>query len=60
MKRYLTLFFFGLSIAIIVIGLSIDVYWSGIAAWGLAIICLSFAAYYTKYIPEKKNKDSQS
>lgn len=58
MKRYLTLFFIGLSILIIVIGLSMNLYWSGMVAWGLAIICLLLAMYFTKYIPDKK-KDTK-
>lgn len=54
-KRYLTAIFIGLSIIIIIIGNILDLYWSGIAAWGTAIILLILAAYFTKYIPEDKN-----
>ena len=56
MKRYLTTAFLILSIIIIIIGLQIDVRWNGIASWGLAFISLIFAAYFTKYIPNKKGK----
>ncbi|MFD2760096.1 hypothetical protein [Lentibacillus juripiscarius] len=57
MRRYLTTIFLILSGIVLVIGLSIDLYWSGIASWGLAFIFLIFATYFTKYIPnEKKNK----
>jgi len=54
MKRYLTTIFIILSLIIIIIGLQIDVRWSGIVSWGLAFICLIFATYFTKYIPDKK------
>ncbi|MFC3039320.1 hypothetical protein ACFOGI_03590 [Virgibacillus xinjiangensis] len=56
MKRYLTAIFIAISVVVIIIGISIDLYWSGIAAWGTALICLLFAAYYTKYIPNEKKK----
>lgn len=56
MKRYLTLIFFILSIAVIVIGLRIDVLWNGIATWGIVFILLILAAYFTKYIPNEKKK----
>ncbi|WP_156290240.1 hypothetical protein [Oceanobacillus salinisoli] len=60
MKRYLTSFFILLSAIFIVTGISLDLYWSGIAGWGLAFVCLIFAAYYTKYIPnEKKRKKTK-
>ncbi|UJL47007.1 hypothetical protein KFZ58_03425 [Virgibacillus sp. NKC19-16] len=55
MKRYLTAFFIGLSVIILLIGLQIDLYWSGALVWGLAIICLLLAAYYSRYIPNDKN-----
>lgn len=54
MKRYLTTIFIILSLIIIIIGLQIDVRWNGIVSWGLAFICLIFATYFTKYIPDKK------
>lgn len=54
MKRYLTTIFLLLSIIILVIGLRMDVRWNGIASWGLSFISLLFAAYFTKYIPNKK------
>ncbi|WP_199860648.1 hypothetical protein [Oceanobacillus damuensis] len=57
MKRNLTYILIGLSLVIILIGISLDFYWSGIVSWGLAIVLLLFAAYYSKYIPnEKKGK----
>lgn len=59
MKRYLTLIFFILSIAVIVFGLRIDVLWNGIATWGIVLVLLLFAAYFTKYIPDKKRKESE-
>lgn len=59
MKRYLTGVFLLLSAIILIVGLRIDVYWNGIASWGLSFISLLFAAYFTKYIPdEKKSKKS--
>ncbi|HLS20547.1 MAG TPA: hypothetical protein VK056_02660 [Bacillota bacterium] len=54
MKRYLSIIFIGIGIIILIIGLQINVYWSGMVAWGLTFICLMFAAYFTKYIPDKK------
>ncbi|WP_026908602.1 hypothetical protein [Paucisalibacillus globulus] len=54
MKRYLTAIFLGLSALILFFGLRIDLQWTGVATWGLALISLIFAAYYTKYIPDKK------
>ncbi|MFS0675027.1 hypothetical protein [Ornithinibacillus sp. 179-J 7C1 HS] len=57
MKRYLTAIFLGISALILIVGLRIDLQWTGIVTWGLTLISLLFAAYYTKYIPdEKKNK----
>lgn len=58
MKRYLTAIFFVLSGLILLVGLQINVYWNGIASWGLAFISLCFAAYFTKYIPNDKNNGS--
>ncbi|WP_249872701.1 hypothetical protein [Oceanobacillus saliphilus] len=58
MKRYLTAILIASSGVIIFIGTSLNLYWSGIVAWGLAIVLLLLAAYYTKYIPnEKKGKE---
>lgn len=54
MKRYLSLIFVGLGIIILVVGLTINVYWSGMVAWGLTFVCFMFAAYFTKYIPNEK------
>lgn len=57
MKRYLTAIFLGISALILIVGLRIDLQWTGIVTWGLTLISLLFAAYYTKYIPdEKKDK----
>ncbi|CDQ40943.1 MULTISPECIES: hypothetical protein [Virgibacillus] len=58
MKRYLTVFFIGLSAVILVVGLRIDFQWNGIVSWGLSFIFLLFAAYFAKYIPneEEHNK----
>ncbi|MFU0789253.1 MAG: Group-specific protein [Virgibacillus proomii] len=49
-KRYLTIFFIGLSAVILVIGLRTNTQWSGIVSWGLSFIFLICAAYFTKYI----------
>ncbi|MCT1902837.1 hypothetical protein [Oceanobacillus sojae] len=54
MKRYLTVILFAVSILIIYIGAKLQIYWSGILAWGLALICLIFAVHYSKYIPNEK------
>ncbi|WP_197482199.1 hypothetical protein [Oceanobacillus sp. Castelsardo] len=51
MKRYLTFILILLSIVFIIIGISVDLYWSGMVGWGLAFISLVFAVYFTKYIP---------
>lgn len=58
-KRYLTAIFIGLSAIIIIIGIGLDLYWSGIAAWGIAIILLIFAIRFTKYIPNEKRKKQE-
>ena len=59
MKRYLTAIFVGISIISVIIGFRFDVRWNGIVAWGLAVIFLLFAAYFTKYIPnENEEQDS--
>lgn len=62
MKRYLTAIFIGLSVLTLIIGLRFDVIWSGIVSWGLVVILLTFAAFFTKYIPndEQKKHDSYS
>lgn len=59
MKRYLTSIFIGISAIVLIIGLGVDLYWSGIASWGIACICLIFAAYFTKYIPNDKKDKKQ-
>lgn len=56
MKRFLTSIFILLSAIIIIIGGLSEVYWSGVVSWGLAVVCLLLAAYYTKYIPNEKKK----
>ncbi len=61
MKRYFSAILIVLSAIIIILGINLDLYWSGIAAWGIAIILLILAAYFTKYIPnDKKRKRGQS
>ncbi|WP_232334360.1 hypothetical protein [Oceanobacillus sp. AG] len=55
-KRYLSGILIVASVLIIIIGNMLDRYWSGIAAWGVAIILLVFAAYFTKHIPNDKKK----
>lgn len=51
MKRYLSLIFVVFGILSVIISLQFDVRWNGIVGWGLAVIFLSFAIYFTKYIP---------
>lgn len=55
MKRYLSTLFIIISILILIIGLQIEVYWSGIASWGLSFVTLILAVYFTKYIPNDKD-----
>lgn len=57
MKRYLTVAFMLLSVIILFIGLRFDVRWNGIVSWGLAFICLIFATYFTKYIPDDRQRE---
>lgn len=52
LKRYLSFIFVLIAIIILIIGLRVNVYWSGMVSWGLAFICLMFAAYFTKYISD--------
>jgi hypothetical protein len=54
MKRYLTAIFIALSVVILALGLRIDSQWTGAATWGVTLILLIFAAYFTKYIPDEK------
>lgn len=56
MKRYFTSVFLVLSVIILIVGLRMDFRWNGVVSWSLVIVCLIFAAYFTKYIPNKKNK----
>jgi len=58
LKKYLTAIFILLSVLSVVIGFRLDVRWNGIFSWGLAIFFLFFAAYFTKYISDKKPKSS--
>lgn len=53
MRRYLSLLFVILSIITIIVGYRSDVRWNGIVTWGIVFILLSFAIYFTKYIPNK-------
>lgn len=55
MKRHLSTLFIIISILILIIGLQMDVYWSGIASWGLSFISLFLAVYFTRYIPNDKD-----
>ncbi|WP_121604523.1 hypothetical protein [Virgibacillus sp. Bac332] len=57
MKRYFTVFFIGLSAIILVVGLRTNFQWNGIVSWGLSFIFLLFAAYFTKYIPNEKERN---
>lgn len=59
MRRYLTAIFIGLSIVTVFVGFQFDIRWNGIVAWGLSCILLIFAAYFTKYIPNKSKKEDQ-
>ncbi|TXL61705.1 hypothetical protein FHP05_12545 [Cerasibacillus terrae] len=61
MKRHMTSIFILVTAIILVFGSKLHFQWSGIVTWGLAAICLSVAAYYTKYIPSnKKQEDKKS
>lgn len=59
MKRYLTVFFVGLSAVILVIGLRINTQWSGVVSWGLTFVFLICAAYFTKYIPDDDEESNE-
>ncbi|WP_010098150.1 hypothetical protein [Ornithinibacillus scapharcae] len=54
MKRFLTAIFLALGALILTFGLQLDLQWTGAVTWGLTLICLIFAAYFTKYIPDEK------
>ncbi|MFZ3580399.1 hypothetical protein [Virgibacillus sp. DJP39] len=60
MKRYLTTLFIILSAVILIIGLQLDYRWNGILSWGLSFISLIFAVYFTKYIPNEKQRKGQN
>lgn len=49
-----------LSILILSIGLRTNLQFKGIISWGLAFICLSFATYFTKYIPNDSERKRNS
>lgn len=53
MKAYLTYVFIFLSIVAVIISYQFDVRWNGIVAWGLAVILLGIATFFTKYLKEK-------
>lgn len=57
MKKYLTTIFIFLSILSVVIGYQFDVRWNGIVSWGVALIFLLFAAYFTRYISSDKKEN---
>lgn len=57
MKRYLTAIFIALSFITLVTGLRFDAIWSGIVSWGLVVIFLSLALFFTKYIPEDEEEE---
>ncbi|TFJ92323.1 hypothetical protein [Lentibacillus salicampi] len=59
MKRHLTAIFILITGIVLIIGMGVDLYWSGIASWGIAVVCLMFAVYFTKYIPNDKNDKQQ-
>lgn len=56
MKRFLSLIFVFIAALAVFISLQFDVRWNGMVAWSLAIIFLAVAAYFTKYIPDKKEE----
>ncbi|MCM3740468.1 hypothetical protein M3210_09310 [Oceanobacillus luteolus] len=60
MKRYLSGILIGISAVIIIVGNMMDIYWGGIAAWGIAFILLILAAYFTKYIPNEEKKKTKT
>lgn len=57
MKRYLSATFVILSIITIFIGYRSDERWSGIVTWGFVFVFLLLAAYFTKFIPNKKSEE---
>ena len=56
MRRYLSFILIFVSVVFIILGISLDLYWSGMVGWGLAVVCLAFAVYFTKYIPNEKRE----
>jgi len=56
MKRYLTSIFICFSFISLIVGFRLNVTWNGVVSWGLALIFLLFAAYFTRYIPNEENK----
>lgn len=59
MKRYITTLLVLISMMIVFIGVTAEVRWGGIVSWSLALILLCFAAYYTKYIPNRDKNNKQ-
>lgn len=59
MKRYLTTVFIGLSAIVAILGINLDLYWSGVVAWGVAIVLLLIAIYCIKYIPDERRKQEK-
>lgn len=55
-KKYLTVIFVMLSLIILFVGYRSTVRGAGIVTWGLVLICLIIAAYFTKYIPDPKEE----
>ncbi|WP_186577904.1 hypothetical protein [Aquibacillus kalidii] len=56
MKKKLTMIFLMLSVIIQTIGLAINFPWEGLIIWSLSILTILAAAYFTKYIPDKKKR----
>jgi len=49
-----------LSILVLGIGLKTNFQFKCAVSWGLAFICLLLSAFFTRYIPDKKNANSKS
>ncbi|WP_217587347.1 hypothetical protein [Lentibacillus saliphilus] len=60
MKRYLTAVCMLLAALVIILGLQMNFRWSGIFTWGIVFVCLSFATYFTKYIPNTSKSDKKT
>lgn len=57
MKRYLSAVFIIISVITIFIGYRSDARWSGMITWGLVLIFLLLAAYFTKFIQNNEEKE---